>query len=298
MFPHECVSYDAIFAPGNLVPLPAARKTVLFVQNAHVVPQLAWREEYRNNKRRLQRLMARSSIRRAGRVLFISEALKSWGRPYWSVNRLEPGVAYPGVSLRAGPVRAARGHDVLMVGNLVPHKRVDLAVRAFARLTHSSASAGRLRIAGSEGSPGLMHRLREAAVRVGVGDRVDFLGFVAGEALAHAYATSGCYLSTSALEAFPFPPLEAMAAGTPAVVPDAAPFREVCGTAGVYFPDDEDAIANRLANVRKSPMLDQTLSREARERAAMFSWAAFGEKLALALTAVADERASRGREAA
>src|SRR5262249_50985562 len=39
VFPRRVASYDTIFAPGNLVPLAAANKALLFVQNAHVLPQ-------------------------------------------------------------------------------------------------------------------------------------------------------------------------------------------------------------------------------------------------------------------
>src|SRR5262249_14892615 len=117
-FPRLAAEYDAIFAPGNMAPLQSSAKTVLFVQNAHVVPQAAWREEYGSTRRRLQRLMARLSMHRAARILFISRTLKMWARPYWSGRFTEPAVAHPGVTLRIGhaPTTSASG-DVLLVGN-------------------------------------------------------------------------------------------------------------------------------------------------------------------------------------
>jgi len=293
-FPRRTAEYDAIFAPGNLAPLAVAAKTVLFVQNAHVVPQPLWHGEYTATKRRLQRLLARLSIRRAGRVLFISETLKTWARQYWCSNATEPGVAHPGVTLMAESRCVSRaGRDVLVVGNLVPHKRVDRTLRAFALLSRR-IPVGRLRIAGSDASSGLMRSLREFTTREGIAQKVDFLGFLGADALSHAYASSGCYLSTSALEAFPLPPLEAIAAGTPAVVPDTDPFREVCGTAGLYFADNDEAIARRLADALDETRWGSQLRRKARERAAMFSWPAFGETLVSALTGVAG-RPSPGR---
>src|SRR5262249_26832687 len=65
VFPRLARDHDVVFAPGNLAPLRLSSRTVLYVQNAHVVPQMEWRAEYRRGKRRLQRLMARVSIRRA-----------------------------------------------------------------------------------------------------------------------------------------------------------------------------------------------------------------------------------------
>ena len=288
VFPRCATRYDAIFAPGNLAPLAVAPKTVLFLQNAHVVPQPLWRAEYRTSKRRLQRLMARLSIRRAGRVLFISETLKMWARPYWSGNRIEPGVAHPGVTIPVDSVKpSAAGRDVLVVGNLVPHKRVDRTLRAFALLTRSRVPVGRLRIAGDAASPALTRSLRDAATREGVAEKVDFLGFLRSDALSHCYASSGCYLSTSALEAFPLPPLEAIATGTPAVVPDTPPFREVCGPSGLYFADHDEAIAQRIADALSQTGQQGDWQRKGSERAAMFTWPAFGDKIASALSVVA-----------
>jgi len=287
VFPRLVAGYDVVFAPGNVAPLAVASKTVLFIQNAHVVPQSAWRAEYRTCRRRLQRLMARLSIRRAGRVLFISETLKAWARPCWAANRLEPTVAHPGVTL-AAEVRSATdaGQDVLVVGNLVPHKRVDRAVQAFARFTRQSAYCGRLRIAGGEGAPGILRRLRQTAERHGIADRVEFVGFLRADALARAYVAGGCYLSTSALEALPLPRLEALAAGTPVVVPDSASFREVCGPAGIYCSND-DEIVKGVALALDHASGGDDLQRAARERAAGFSWPAFAERLNTALVAVA-----------
>src|SRR5207247_2423572 len=107
------------------------------IQNAHAVPQHLWLGEYRTFKRRLQRFMARLSIGYASQVVFISRSLRDWARPYWRRRASEPLVAYPGVTLTTW-TRTAQGSTrecphVLMVGNLVSHKRVDHGIRAFAR---------------------------------------------------------------------------------------------------------------------------------------------------------------------
>jgi len=280
VFPRVAGDHDVVFAPGNLAPLSLAKRTVLYVQNAHVVPQLQWRAEYGRTKRRLQRLMAKVSIRRAARVLFISKTLKAWARPYWHSNELEPRVVHPGVPLAFDVVPSRRaGRNVLVVGNLVAHKRVDRAVRAFASLARQNVHVGRLQIAGDEGSRGLASGLQMLAARAGLRDRVDFLGFLTPGALTRAYAESGCYLSTSALEALPLPPLEAMAAGTPVVVPDVPVFHEVCGAAGMYFDDADEAIAARLADALERPPDGEALRYAARECVAAFSWRVFAERV-------------------
>jgi glycosyltransferase involved in cell wall biosynthesis len=75
------------------------------------------------------------------------------------------------------------GDFLFYAGRLERIKRVDLAIRALA----ASRSGARLKIAGG-GS--LEDDLRRLAVTLGVGDRVDFLGFVSPEDLVSLYA--GC----------------------------------------------------------------------------------------------------------
>ena len=75
------------------------------------------------------------------------------------------------------------GDYLFYAGRLEPIKRVDLALRALA----ASTSRARLKIAG-QGS--LERELRRLAATLGVGDRVDFLGFVSPDDLVALYA--GC----------------------------------------------------------------------------------------------------------
>jgi glycosyltransferase involved in cell wall biosynthesis len=170
----------------------------------------------------------------------------------------------------------------------VPHKRVDRAIRGFALLAGACRRAGRLRIAGGDSSPAVAATLRACAASAGIGDRIDFVGFLGAAALVQAYATSGCYLSTSVLEALPLPALEAMAVGTPVVVPDTPSFREVCGGAGMYFAASGDAaIACRLADALESPPDTIALRHAARERAEAFSWPRFADRVGSEFAAVA-----------
>ena len=75
------------------------------------------------------------------------------------------------------------GDYLFYAGRLEPIKRVDLALRALA----ASTSGARLKIAG-QGS--LEGELRRLAATLGVGERVDFLGFVSPEDVVGLYA--GC----------------------------------------------------------------------------------------------------------
>lgn len=153
---------------------------------------------------------ARWSLRRAARVVAISEHVAGVvrARAPWVADRLR--VVYNGVDVdrRApspppaeGPVRFA------LIGRLEPRKGVDVALRALARVPDA-----RLVIAGDGESRAELERL---ARDLGVGDRVDFLGFV-GDV---DRVAAGCHavLSSSRREGLGLAILEGMALGRPAV---------------------------------------------------------------------------------
>ena len=86
-------------------------------------------------------------------------------------------------------------------------------------------------------------------------------------------------------EGFGFPPLEALAAGTP-VVALASPFvQEICGDAALLVGNDPSELAAAIGCVRVDHELAEHLGREGLERACSFSWRATAERV---LTAYAD----------
>jgi glycosyltransferase involved in cell wall biosynthesis len=288
--------YDAVLAPGNFAPLHRADRTVLFVQNAHVLPGAPWRGEYRRTKRRLQRALARASISRARTVVFISHAMKSWAEPYWRGRQTEPLVAHPGVTLaHVASVREEGPPSVLAVANLVPHKRLDHTVRVVAGVKRALGQPIRLQIAGGDVGDGMAARLDALAVREGLGSGLELLGFVGSAELCRLYARTTCYLTNSALEAWPLPILEALAMGVPVAVPQCEPFTEMCGPSGRYFaPDDEAAAVACVRHIIETAAPDAESSAARRQHASQFSWARFGCVLADGLLMAADA----GRRAA
>lgn len=114
---------------------------------------------------------------------------------------------------------------VLFCGKLIPQKRPQDAVRAIARTRDVH-----LVVAG-DGS--LRRELEALANRLGVTERVRFLGFVNQTELPGVYAAADALVLTSGHEAFGLVVNEAFACGTPAVVTDA------CGAADDLIVEGE-----------------------------------------------------------
>lgn len=110
----------------------------------------------------------------------------------------------------AGPVRT-----ILAAGRLAAQKRMDLAVRAFARLDRADA---RLVVLGEGPDRAALEAL---AAELGVADRVAFPGFTAD--VTGYYAAADLFVLPSRYEGLPAVVLEAMAVGVPVVATDCFP---------------------------------------------------------------------------
>ena len=74
-----------------------------------------------------------------------------------------------------------------------------------------------------------------------------WLGRITDSELKEYYMNACCFIYPSLYEGFGIPPLEAMACGTPTIVSDIPPLREVCSNASLYIcPLDTEDIARKI----------------------------------------------------
>lgn len=113
----------------------------------------------------------------------------------------------------------------------------------------------------------------EAIAKLGLDDAVVRPGLVPAEDLQRLYAAAEAYVFPSFYEGFGLPPLEAMAAGTPAVVSNVSAIPEVCGDAAEFFdPRDSEAMAVAISRVIDDPERAAELVRLGRDQVKKFSW--------------------------
>ena len=109
---------------------------------------------------------------------------------------------------------------------------------------------------------------------LGVGDRVRHAGKIFDDALLAAYYRTGdVFIFPSIWEGFGWPPLEAMACGTPVVTSDVASLPEVVGDAGITVaPQDHAALIEALRSILSNDDRRQTLREKSLRRARRFTW--------------------------
>ncbi len=185
---------------------------------------------------------------------------------------------------------SGRGPLVLTVGRVVPNKRLELLLRAFALMRATGAGEAELALVGSwDGFERYHDALERFAGRLGVGG-VRFLGRVDDPARDALVARAGVYVCASAHEGFCAPLVEAMAAGLPVVAVRGSAVTETVGAGGLLLPEaDATDLAEAMRAVLDDPPTAAALSRRARARAADFAPGAVALRLRAALAPLLGE---------
>jgi phosphatidylinositol alpha 1,6-mannosyltransferase len=171
---------------------------------------------------------------------------------------------------------------VTFVSRLVKEKNTDLMARCFGRLRESGVKFRPLIVGlGPE----------EKNLRSAIPDAI-FAGFMQGEDLACAYASSDIFFFPSESETFGNVTLEALASGLPAVVADATGSRSIVqdGKNGfVQNARDETGFDRHLQRLIIDKTLRNMMAKSARERALEFNWDAILAKLVASFSRISDE---------
>jgi glycosyltransferase involved in cell wall biosynthesis len=192
-------------------------------------------------------------------------------------------VIYPGVSQDSrGPLalssqvtnRTGIGPEtrfVLAQGGNNPRKNTEMIIRVYAGLRRSREISEKLVVTGVlHGGSSPFHKL---VCQLGLLEDVIFTGYVSDEDMRWLYCSARCFLYPSLYEGFGFPPLEAMACGTPVVASRRASLPEVVGEAALLIdPTSSESMREALPRVLRDETLRKELASRGRLQAAKFRW--------------------------
>ena len=249
-----------------------------------------------NLRRNLHLQLTRRALRKAARVLAVSQFTKSEISRVFAVpdHRIE--VVYNAIDERflhghasqADRELIAERYQVnypflLYAGAIRPHKNVVRTIEAFSALKSELEKEKQLPdlkliIIGDDlsGHPGL----RRTVVRSGVQNDVRFLGFVPIEVLRIFYDVAKIFVFPSLYEGFGLPPLEAMAHGTPVVTSNTSSLPEVAGNAALLVnPENVFEIQRALQRALLDPVLRSRMKERGYAQAQRFSWTSSVERI-------------------
>ena len=239
------------------------------------------------------RLVLAPALRRAAGVLVPSAHTEA--RLLARVRGLDP-AAVTVTPYGVDPALLARARAGRPAG-AVPARRRDAAAAQEPRGGAAPRSSACTRAGSSTGSwwrapaAGATRRWSPACATSPAAGRIDVAGRVDDAALVALYRGAACLLFPSRAEGFGFPPLEAMACGTPVVAAAAGSLPEVVGDAApLVEPDDHAGLADAVARVLADPAPWRA---RGLARAGRFSWARCAEQTVAAYRAAVTRGAGR-----
>jgi len=276
---------DVLFCPSNLAPLFPATKLVLAVQSLHYkyAPEvMPW------VRRIYHRILLPHSLRKARKVIAVSQSLKSLiGKiVQLSLGKIE--VIYEGVDLESFDKSKAQKSFatqnislpyILFVSTLYRFKNADKLIEAFAKLRKREKISHNLVLIGRSHRSSLKE-LKKIVARHNINQSVVFLGHIEKkEILASFYSYAELFVYPSSVETFGLPPLEAMACGTPVVGSDKTSVPEIIGDAGLIVdPNNIENLSKTIYKVLTNKGLRNSLIKRGYERVRNFSWEKTAQK--------------------
>jgi glycosyltransferase involved in cell wall biosynthesis len=254
------------------------------VVSVHDLAYKLYPHYYSSRVRLLLSTLVPLSIRRAERVIVISEQTKQNVIREYGISPdkivLTPLAAAPEFRVQADPAELRRvlacygiqAPYVLAVGNLEPRKNLVRIIRAFASLLDNGLPPHQLVIAGKAHWQGSV--VGQEIERLGLGNQAILTGYVSTDDLVSLYNAARLFCYPSLHEGFGLPILEAMSCGAPVITSNTSSMPEVAGAAAwLVDPCSEQDLATAMERI----LTDEAQRRELREkglrRAADFSWA-------------------------
>lgn len=170
------------------------------------------------------------------------------------------------------------GRFILSLCTLEPRKNLVGLVRAFEYIADMpDCRDTQLVLAGAEGW--MSGTLRRAVHRSRYAHRIRMVGPVPRHDRSLWYSAASVLAYPSFFEGFGFPPLEAMACGTPVISAHHSSLPEVIGDAGILMnPYDSAALGRALIEVLRDEPLQRQMAQKGGRRAQLFTWQKSAER--------------------
>lgn len=280
----KLLATDVFFSPHiNFTSLSKKSKSVLTVHDLSFLryPEFfSWRKNFWH-----WMLNTKKMIKKADKVVAVSENTARDIEELIGVPSERIEVIYPGLDnkfkklnkddqflMKTREKYDLSGKFVLFLSTIEPRKNVVGVLRAFDRCLDMPEMSGyTLVIAGGSGwkNKDVIRIYNELKHK----DRIRFVGYLKEEEKVCFYNLASMFIYPSFYEGFGFPPLEAMACGTPVIAGSNSSLIESTGEAGILAePGNIESIAQAMRQVASDPNLRRRLTEKGFAQAGRFNW--------------------------
>jgi len=279
-------------AYGHLTYALEGRTTIVSCHD--LFPLQHWRGAIPGLERRRTRpltvQLSLSGLQRARFVVTFTQAIKDELVDVLALDPERVRVVPHGVNSCFAPPTTPRERGgratILCVSTGGPYKNNRAAVEVLARVANRCEREVCLVRVGPPLPPAETDRSR----RYGVRERTVELGQLSEASLAEAYRRCDVLLHASLYEGFGWPPLEAMASGTPVVTSTWPSLVEVTDDAALHADaQDYDGLADHVLTALEDERVAQDLRRRGPQRAQEFSWHGAAEQVLTLYKTVLEE---------
>jgi len=237
---------EAWFAPGYTAPL---RLKVPIVAAIHDLSFVAHPEWFRVREGLRRRWVTQQTATAAAAVVTISEfskreLIERISVPAAKIHVIPPGINRAGASAQpASAGSESADANVLYVGSIFNRRHVPDLIRAFAPIGRSRPGLALDIVGDNRTCP--REDVRRTIESEGLQTIAQWHEYVSERQLGELYQRARAFAFLSEYEGLGLTPLEALAAGVPAVLGDTAVARESCGAAALYVPFGDIAATTR-----------------------------------------------------
>lgn len=230
-------------------------------------------------------LAVKRLLRRAHHIVSLSENTKQDIVAYGKVSSDKVSVIYSGISEVFRTIDAddnqlqaikekyqLPSRFLLFLGTVEPRKNLQTLIQAFAMIKSQAGYEDlHLVIAGGRGwkADPIYRTAKNSPYR----QFIKFLDYVPAEEKVYLYNLATVFIYPSFYEGFGFPPLEAMACGTPTIVSNVSSLPEVVENAALMIdPYNTAALSRAIISLLEDERLAQHYTEAGPQQAALFQW--------------------------
>jgi len=276
LLPFYARKYDLLYCPSNIAPIYLPKRTKLAI-TLHDLAFLDFPKQYSFVFQKYYAFLVPKNIRRAQYIITISNfSEERIIREYpWVTKKIS--VVYHGISSHFSPSDQPKSNYILYVGTMNKIKNFQVLLEIFLspgfknihlKMILPNAST----FSNDECINTLIKRSKEA-------NHIEIIDQLNQDELKNYYQNAKLFVFPSFHESFGFPPLEAMACGTPVIVSNVTALPEVCGDAALYIdPNNTNDIKEKILLLLKDKTLQEDIISKGCERVKYFTWGKAAKK--------------------
>src|SRR3972149_7427236 len=277
---------NVLYSPANIGLIFFQFPTVVMIQTvAPFYPEMIRKQNiYYRLKFNILRVLTTLSVRRAKKVIFISNKARKEIGFYYNLKGESTSLIYHGRDLlftpdldrdRLSEIKQKYNLDkfILYVSNIYRYKNFYELILAFLLIKDKVDSDMKLMLVGKSFDDQYTQSLKNLVLAKQMKDRIIFLDHIPYEELPYFYLLCHLFVYPSTCENCPNILIEAMACGAPILASNIEPMPEICQDAAVYFdPFKPQDISEKIKKVLLDNNLIQNLKKLSLKRANCFSW--------------------------